>query len=156
MHAVQGERRVRRIEEGADIERRAGVGRDPGRIDLHELLDRLQAVVLVDARKAETVAGAVEPGDIFPRAEELHTAVRAAVGLEALKDLGAVVQDAGRRGHGDGPEGHDARVVPAVLVSVVHEEHVVGENGAEAELVGGRKLAGVGIFRNSDVHNDTS
>ena len=66
--------------------------------------DRLQAVVLVDARKAETVAGAVESGDIFPRAEELHTAVRAAVRPEALKDLGAVVQDAGRRGHGDGPE----------------------------------------------------
>ena len=75
---------------------------------------------LVDARKAETVAGAVEPGDIFPRAEELHAAVRAAVGLEALKDLGAVVQDAGRRGHGDGAEGHDARVVPAVLVGIVH------------------------------------
>jgi len=33
---------------------------------------------------------------------------------------------------------------------------LVGENGAEAELVGGRELAGVGIFRNSDVHNDTS
>ena len=33
---------------------------------------------------------------------------------------------------------------------------LVGENGAEAELIGRRELAGVGIFRNSDVHNDTS
>ena len=91
MHAMQGKRRVCRIQEGADIERRAGVGRDPGRIDLHELPDRLQAVVLVDARKAETVAGAVESGDIFPRAEELHTAVRAAVRVGQAVTTGTVI-----------------------------------------------------------------
>ena len=153
MHAVQRERRVGRIQERADVKGRAGVGRNPAGVHFHKRLDGLQTVFLVDARKAETVAGAVQTRDVLPRTEQLHLAIRAAIGLETFKDLGAVVQNACRRGHGDRAKGDDAGVVPAVLFRVVHEEHVVGENRAEAKLVGRREACrGSGLFRDGDFH----
>ena len=43
------------------------------------------------------------------------------------------------------------------IVSIYYGEDVKADAAQHAaELVGGRELAGVGIFRNSDVHNDTS
>ena len=152
MHAVQRERRVDRIEERADVKGCAGVGRNPAGVHFHKRLDGLQTVFLVDARKAEAVARAVQACDVLPRTEQLHLAIRAAIGLEALKDLGAVVQNACRRGHGDRAKGDDAGVVPAVFFRVVHEEHVVGENIAEAKLVGRGKRAVVRVGCDGDFH----
>ena len=153
MHAVQRQGRVGGVQERADVQGRTGVRGDPTGVDLDQFLDCLQAVFLVDARKTEPVARAVQACDVLPGSEQLHLAVRAAVCLESFKDLGAVVQNACRRRDGNGTEGDDARVVPAVAVGVVHEEHVVGEDCAEAQLVGRRKRTMVRIRCNSDFHN---
>ena len=115
-----------------------------------------ERVVGIELWQTQTLAGAVQAGDILPRTEKLHAAVGTAVGLQPLKDLGAVVQDAGGGGERDGTVGHDARVVPALAGVVVHEEHMVGKDGAEAELIGRRQRAGMGIFGNSDIHNVSS
>ena len=152
MHAMQGKRRVCRIQEGADIERRAGCRRDPRGIHLYQLPDRLQAVALIDARQAQPVAGAVQPCDVFPGSEQLHRSVRAAVRLQSLEDLRAVMQNACRRRNADRPEGYDARVVPPLPVCIIHQKHMVREYGAEAEPVGGRQLAGMRCFCHADVH----
>ena len=95
MHTVQGQRRVGGIQERADVERRAGIVRHPSLIDADDLLDGLQRVVGIELRQTQTLAGAVQTGDVLPRTEELYAAVGTAVGLQTLKDLGAVVQDAG-------------------------------------------------------------
>ena len=154
VHAVQSERRVGAVEEGADVKGRAGSVRHPGCIDLDRGLNGLQRIVGVELRQAQTLAGAVQAGDIFPRAEELHAAVGTAIGLQALKDLRAVVQHACRGGHADGAVGHDARIVPALIGAVVHEEHMVGEHGAEAETVGGGQRAGMRGFGDRDIHKN--
>ena len=152
MHAVQGERRIRRIQEGTDIERRAWLRRNPVGVRLYQLPDRLQAVALVDARQAQPVAGAVQTRDIFPGSEQLHRSVRTAVRFQALEDLCAVMQNACCRRDADRPEGYDACVMPSFLIRIIHQEHVVCKHGAEAELAGRRQLAGMRCFCHADVH----
>ena len=50
---------------------------------------------------------------------------------------------------------HDARIVPALSVRVVHHKHMVGKHRAEAQLVGGRQRAGMRISCDSDIHHDS-
>ena len=152
MHAMQGKRRIRRIQKRADIERGTGSRRDPYGIRLYQLPDRLQAVALIDTRQAQPVAGAVQPCDVFPGSEQLHRSIRAAVCLQALEDLRAVMQNACCRGNADRPEGYNARVVPSFLIRIIHQEHMVCKHGAEAEPVGRRQLAGMRCFCDADIH----
>ena len=154
MHAVQGKRRVSAVQERTDVEGRAGIARDPVLVDLDDGLDGLQRIVGIKLGQAQTLAGAVQTGDVLPGAEELHAAVGTAVSLHALEDLGAVVQDARGRGHRDGAVGHDARVMPTLVGAVVHQEHMIGEHGAEAELVGRGQRAGMGSLSDRDIHKD--
>ena len=154
MDAVQRQRGIGGVQEGPDVQAGAGVGGHPVLIHPHHLLDGLQCVVGIHLGQAQTLTGTVQPGDVLPGAEELHLAVRAAVRLQPLEHLGAVVQDAGGGGQGNGAVGHDAGVVPAVLLGVVHDKHVVGEHGAEAQLIGGGQGAGMGILGDSDIHGD--
>ena len=59
------------------------------------------------------------------KAEKLDYAVSGPVGLEALKYLLCVVQDV-RAGHQlNGTVGDDTRVVPALALVVIHQEHMV-------------------------------
>ena len=156
MDAVQRQRGVGGVQERADIQAGAGVAGHPILIHTNHLLDGLQRVIGVHLRQPQTLAGAVQPGDILPGAEQLHLTVGATVGLQALEYLGAVVENAGGGGESDGAVGDDAGVVPAVLLGVVHDEHVVGKHSAEAQLVGGGQGAGMGILRNGDIHKIVS
>ena len=152
MHAVQGQRGVCGVQEGADIERCAGCGRDPCGIRFYQLSDCLQAVAFLDARQPQPVAGAVQPRDILPGSEQLHRSVRTAVRLQPFKDLRAVVQDACCRRDADRPEGYDARVMPSRLVCIIHQKHMVCEHRAKPKLADGRQFAGVCCFRYADIH----
>jgi hypothetical protein len=67
-------------------------------------------------------------------AEEPDLAIPAAEGLETLEQSLPVVQHRGRRVQVERSVRLDPGVVPALLLLKVHHEHVVGEDGAEAEL----------------------
>ena len=67
-------------------------------------------------------------------AEQLDGTVSGAVSLQALKDLLRVVENHAGRIQGEGLIGDDAGVMPALVRRIVHDEHVVGENLAEAQL----------------------
>ena len=71
---------------------------------------------------------AVQPARVVRQAEQPHAAVLAAERLQPVEDRLAVVQHAGGRIQGERPVGHDARIVPAFALVVVHQEHVVGED----------------------------
>ena len=157
MHAVQRQIRIGGEQERADIQARTGIGGNPVLIELDNGADALERLIGVDAGQADTVAGLVQAGHVVPRTEQLHAeyahlAVGTAVGLQTLKDLGAVVEDARGGGEGNGAVGDDAGIMPALGVRVVHNEHVVGEVVAEAQLVGRGQGALVRILRNFDFH----
>ena len=56
----------------------------------------------------------------------------------------------------EGKGWHDACVVPALSLGVVHDEHVVGEDLAEAQLLARCGLGlGIGGFGNFDIKHDS-
>ena len=136
MPGVHAQHRVRRYDEGAQVQRGAELVRDPVRVHLDDLLQALKIDVLGDVRDAHTRRGVVHARNVLRRAEQLDDAVGRAVGLQALEYLLRVVQDVGAGHELNGAVGDYARVVPALALVVIHEEHVVRENLAEAELVG--------------------
>lgn len=107
----------------------------PVLLDGDEPLEALHQQLLIHFRDDEALAGGVQALEVLAGTEELDFAVGGAVGLHALKDLLRVVQAGAGRVHRDGAVGDDARVVPALSVVVVHQEHVVGKDMAEAEVV---------------------
>ncbi len=64
------------------------------------------------------------------------------------------MQDACGGGQGDGAVGHDARIMPAVLFGIVHQEHMVGKHRTEAQLIGRGQGAGMSILVTCDIHID--
>ena len=132
---------------GTDVEGRAlGTGH-PVLLHLHDGLHGLDEVLLGDAGDAEALVGVVHPAGVAVRAEELDLVLRGAVGLHALEALLGVVEHHGGGVQGQRPVGDDAGVVPALSLVIVHDEHVVGEDFAEAQLalVDGFGLGGRGF-----------
>ena len=132
---VDAELRVRRYDEGAQVEARAVFMRHPALVHGDKGLERLEVDVLRHLGDAHAQGRVVHALYVLCRAEELHRALRRAVGLEALKNLLRVVEHVGAGHKLDGSIGDYARVVPTLPRVIVHEEHVVGEYLAEAELV---------------------
>ena len=139
------------VEGGADL-----IG-DPGLLHPAEGADGLDEVLLRDLRHAHAAHALHHAAAVAVRPEEADLAVRAPVGLQALEAGLAIVQDGGRRVQGQGTVGDDPGVVPALLGGVVHQEHVVGEEVAEAQrrAFGGLFLGGVG-FVDGDVQHACS
>ena len=145
-------------DERADVQAGAGLGGDPVLVDGHDFLDGLHKVLLGNPGDAQAVIGVVGPLGVHVRAEQVGFAVRAAIGLQALEHGLAVVEH-----HGGGVQldlliGHDAGVMPALALGVIHDEHVVGEDVAKAQLrAGGRlRLRGSGSFNADIQHVDRS
>ena len=152
MHRVQAEERIRAELEGADIQARARQGRHPRFIQADERFQRFLREGRVDLRQAETLGGIVHAGEVIPRAEELHLAVRAAVRLQTLENLHAVMQH-GRRGRKrNRPVGNNARVMPAFFRRIIHPEHVIGKILAEPQLRFIRVLFGLRRPFDPDIH----
>ena len=144
-------------DEGTDVEGGFLVLGDPVLIEHHKLLQGLDAEVNVQSRDAQALVGTVQTLEVLLGPEEQDAAVLGAVGLHALEGLLGVVEDGGGGAQGDGTVGNDAGVMPADAPVVVHEQHVVGEDGAEAQLraLGGLFL-GVRGFGDGNVHDDIS
>ena len=113
----------------------------------------LQRLILVKQRQAHSFGRAVETTDIFHRAEELNTAIGAAIGLQSLKDLGTIVQN-GRGGvQLDLSTGNDAGILPALAVLIFHDEHMVRKNLAKAKRILGGHAFWLCCVRDLDFHN---
>ena len=104
-------------------------------VDGDQLLQGLEEQVLRQRGHAQALGGARHALGVLLRAEGRDAAVRLAVGLDALEDGLAVVEDHAGRVHGQRAIGLDAGVVPADLLVVVDEDHVVGEVDAEARAL---------------------
>lgn len=148
---------IHRDDKRPDIESRALPRGDPVLVDLHQLFDSLHSERLVDQRDTETVVGQIEPRHVFLRPEQYDPSLRRAVGLHAFEDLLAVVQAHGGRIEGERAVGNDPGIVPALSLIVIHQKHVVGEDGAKPQLVGGGRfrLRGFGFFHADFLHGAT-
>ena len=122
-------------DERTDVERGIRLGRDPVLFDFDQRLDGGEEVFLRNLRDAQTLGGAVETAGVFDRAEEQDFALFIAVGLHALKNLLCVVEDDRCRRELKIGEGNNARIVPALPLVIVHEEHVIGKILAERNTV---------------------
>ena len=107
-------------------------------------LEGFKVEVLGDVGYAHTGGGVVHTRNVLRRPEKLDRAFGRAVGLQALEYLLRVVQNVGAGHELNGAVGDYTRVVPALALVVIHEEHVIGENLAEAKLVGWRLFFGGG------------
>ena len=152
MDAVEAQLGIGAEQEGTDVQGGAGLRGDEPLVQLYQSLDSLQSILGGHHRQAETDGGVLHTLHVVPGTEQLDLAVLAAVSLQALKDLGTVVEHAGGGGQGDVLEGDDAGIVPALFIGIVHDEHVVGVVDAEAQLVGGGQFDGMGGFRDADIH----
>ena len=139
-----------------EVERGTGGGGSPILLHVHEGGQHLHTQLLGKLGQAQTLGGAVQTADVLNGAEELHLTVGAAVGLQTLEDLGAVVQDC--RGGMDGQvaEGDDAGIVPTLLRLVLHEEHMVGKDLTEAQSGGIGLDLGGGRLGDGNIHNSSS
>ena len=107
--------------------------RDPGFLDFNQLFKAFQGGFFVQGRHAHAFCAAAHAGKVVPGAEELQAAVGAAVALGSFEDGLAVMQDHRSGIHREIAVGNDARVVPADALFIVHQEHMVGKDPAEAE-----------------------
>ena len=121
-------------DEGTDVQGSAvGVGH-PVAVHIHQSLNGLNVVLYRDLGDAQTVGRILKTLGVAVRAEQLHGVIGGAVGLHALKDLLCVVEHHGSGVQFKGAVGNDAGIVPALALGVIHDEHMVGELFAEAEL----------------------
>ena len=112
--------------ERANIERSSLCRGNPILIDAHKLFNRLYGKSLIDCRDAKTLIRAIQAGHVAVRAEEKDASILRAVSLQALKNLLAIMQ-AHRGGIKlDWTIGNDARIVPALALVIVHQEHMIG------------------------------
>jgi hypothetical protein len=109
-------------------------GRHPGAVDAHELFDRVDEHGLGQRRHRQALGRIVEAPCVGVGAEQVHAAVVALVGLEALENLLRVMQDGRGRIEREILAGFDARVVPALGLIVADDRHVIGEDPAEAGI----------------------
>ena len=119
----------------------------PVLLHLHNGLHGLDEVLLGELGNAEPLVGVVHAAGVALGAEELNPVLRGAVGLHALEALLGIVEHHGGGVQGQGAVGNDPGIVPALALVIVHDEHMVGKNFAEAQLalVGGFGFGGGGF-----------
>ena len=126
---------VGRDNKGTNVERRSLFVRHPILLGLDNGAERIDHILLFKLRDAETLVGAVHSLNVLVGTEKLNRAVGRAVRLESLKHLLRIVEDHARGVKRKVLIRHDARVMPALSLVVVHDKHVVGEVLAESEVV---------------------
>ena len=142
---IHAQERLGGDDEGADIEGGARLGGDPVLVHGDDGLHGLHEVLHGDLGDAQTVVGVVGPLGVHVGAEEIVGAVGGLVSLQAFKHLLAIVEHHAGGGQSQVVERLDAGVVPALPSGIVHQEHVVREDLAEAQLAGGLGLGGCGL-----------
>lgn len=113
--------------------------RHPLRIDANQPAHALDHGVLVECGQARTVCGQIHAVHIHIRPEHADASVDAAVRFHALEQFDGVVQHLGGRMNDEILHGCDFRALPAAQVAMPrHLHHVIGEDLAEAQIVGVR------------------
>ena len=126
--------RLRRNDKRTDVQARSLLMRHPVRFGLDERLDRLHKILNLKRRDAHALVGVDHTLRVLLRAEQLNRTIRRAVRLEALKGLHCIVVDHCGRIKRQRLIRHNARVMPARLLGVVNDQHMVGENRAKAQV----------------------
>ncbi len=141
--------------ERADIQRCTVRVGHPVAVNIDQRLDGLHKILRRDGGHAQTVGRIVEAVRIALRAEQLYLALGSAVGLHALKNFLRVVKNGGGGVHLPRAVGNDAGVMPALACGIVHQEHMVAELFAKAELgLVLRFFFRMGCFGDFDVQHD--
>jgi hypothetical protein len=120
--------------EGAQVEAllAVAVGGHPRLVGLDEDAQGLEEVLGRQLREDHPARAGLEALGVLVRAEGPDRAVLVAVGLEALEDLGGVVQHRGGRGDGDVAVCRELTRAPALTLTPGRPNHVVGHELAEA------------------------
>ena len=132
---VHAERGLRGDQGGADVERGRRV-RHPALLELDQLDHRFDMRLRIDFLHGHAFGRAVEARGVLPGSEEVHLAVRPAIGLGALEDFLGVVEHGRGRVEDEGLVGPDLGVVPARGGCPLLSEHAIREDLAEAEFLG--------------------
>ena len=138
---TNAEERIRSDHERTNVKGSAGLCGDPVLIHLNDCLAGLHKIFLGNLRHAETLIGVVRTLRVLEGAEQKHSAVVRAVCLHTLEHFLAVMENHCGRLEADLTVGNDARVEPTLAGLIVHHEHMVREDGAEAERVICRRLS---------------
>ena len=120
--------------ERADVQACAVAVGNPVTVNVNQGLNSLNKILNRDLGDAKTVSRILETLCIAIGAEQLHTAVSSAVGLHALKNFLCVMEHHGSGVQRQGGIRHNAGIMPAFTGGIVHQEHMVGKNLAEAKL----------------------
>ena len=121
-------------DEGTDVQRSAVGVRNPILFHLYQLVDRLDIILHGDLRNAETIRRVLHPGRIAFGTEQLDGIIGRTVSLHAFKNFLSIMEH-----HASGIQfkrgiRYDSRIVPALPRFIVHQEHMIRKNFAEAEL----------------------
>ena len=135
----------------------AARGRDPILVDLGDLAQGLDELIHRQLRHSHALGRVGHAIGVGLRTERGNGAIRLAVGLDALEDGLAVVENIGSRVHAKRRVRAHLSVVPAVLLVPVNGDHVVGEVLTKARVLenlrkflrGGR----VGVLRHGVVQS---
>ncbi len=153
IYRMNAEVRIVSEHERTDIERRARLGGYPIAVEVHEGIERLKRKLLVKLGQAEALRRIVHSAYVLDGAEHLDLPVGSAVRLEPFEYLGSVVEHGACGIEAEISVGYDARIVPAVLLIIVHDKHMIAENMSEAEILLIRLFLRRLSFRDSYIHD---
>ena len=120
--------------ERADIKRGLRLRRNPVCLHLYQRFYRFYEHIHRELRHAESRVGIDHSLRIHLRTEQLDLSLCRAVCLHTLKCLLRIVQRHTGRLQTDRSFRHDSRILPAVFLRPVHDEHVIGHILAESEM----------------------
>ena len=106
--------------------------RGPVLVYLDQLTQGLDELALRQSRHSHALSRVVETLRVLLRAEGSNRAIRLTVGLDALEDRLAVVENVGGRVHAERLVRAHLCVVPALFFVPIDGHHVIGEVLAEA------------------------
>lgn len=118
--AVHAELRVGANDEGEQVKRRARLAGDPICLRANKGIHGLDEILRIEHGKAHPLAGGGKPFAVVDDAKQADVPVRAAIGLQTLENLSAVMKDAAGRMQGDLLQGLDACVVPPEARRIFH------------------------------------
>ena len=134
MGSSHPQKRIHGDDGRADIEGGFRGSGNPVFFRRNELFQGIEGEIFINLRYAKTPAGTIQALDVFLGPKQLDLSGFGAVCLESFKNPLAIVQKHGGWIHLHRRIGFDARIMPSLLLIVIHVKHVIGKNRSKAEL----------------------
>ena len=131
---MDADMRIHADDERADVKRCAVLMRNPILIHRNKLFDRVLSEFLVDQRDAETIVGNVQTCHILVGTEQQDPVVRRAVCFHALEYRLPIMQAHRSRIEFQRRIRDNSRIMPALSFVIIHNEHMICEDLAKAQL----------------------